>query len=185
MGPMDLFIIIFSAFSFLLFIIIQILIFRYLKNTKILKGLYFALGITSIFHYLIFWILSKYLFFKIGYSFFTIFFDSSVSLILFMLLAFIFILAFLGVMTTSLRIQLLIEIKNSPKKGISYKQLLARYNKEIIIMTRVARLIEAGEVEKKKDFYFYKKHLTYFRLHTFALVLLARIYKMPIYKDAF
>lgn len=178
---MDLFIIISAVFSFILFLILQILIFRYLKNTKILKGLYYALGITSIFHYLIFWILSKYLFFKIQYSFFTIFFDSSVSLILFMLLAFIFILAFLGVATTSLRMQLLIEIKNKGKKGITYNQLLAKYNKEIIIMTRVARLIEAGEIEKIKDFYCYKKHLTYFRLHTFALVLLARIYKMPIY----
>lgn len=183
--PMDLFIIISSAFSFILFIIFQILIFRYLINTKILKGLYYALGITSVFHFLIFWLFSQSIFFPNKYSFVTIFLYSFVSLALFLLLAFIFILAFLGVVTTSLRIQLLIEIKKSGRKGISYKRILTKYNKEIIIMTRIARLAEAGEIKEKKGFYCYEKHLTYFRLHTFALVLLAKIYNMPLYMNAF
>src|SRR3989344_8335313 len=141
---MDLFILFTALITFIVFFVLHIIILRLLGSSKILKGMSYSIFASSVFHIILF-----YRFFEPIYF--------SVSYIIFILMALIFIWGFLGVVTTSLRVQLLTEINKSGDNGISYKKLLEKYNKDIIIQNRLVRLTVSGEIRKEGDYYFYNK----------------------------
>lgn len=171
---MDFFIIVSVLSSFIIFLTAKIVIFRLIRQENIVSGLIYATAVSSILHFMIFGIFTIY--------FFIPFFLSLISYFMFILLDFIFIMAIVGIVTTSLRIQLLIEIYKMGRKGILYNQLLKSYNRKIIVRNRLNRLKDTGDVEESHGYFHYKKKFSYFRLHTFAMVLLGKLYKRPIYK---
>lgn len=180
---MDLIILKSAFLTYVFFIILHILIFRKLDKSKIVNGLLTALSMTAVFHFIIYWLFARSFIYPVHYSAPALMIFFLVSFLLFILLSITFIMTILGMSTTSLRINLMLAIRNSGKKGIAYIRLLKTYNRDMIIKFRLERLVTAGELEKKEVCYFYKKNITLFRLYSFALLLLTKIYKMNLYKD--
>lgn len=171
---MDFFVIISASISFIMFLCIKIIILRLRGPSAIIKSLSLAFMAASIIHLILFGFMAVVLY--------NLFILSLVSFVMFGLLAFLFTLGLFGPVTTSLRIQLLIEIQKKGKTGISYLQLLKKYNRDIIVRKRLDRLVSIGEIQKNGNVYQYKEKISYFRLHTFVLVLLNRLFKTENYK---
>ena len=159
--------------SFILFVIVKIVIFRFIKQENIVTGLVYAIVVSSVLHFILFAAFTTF--------FFTPFLLSIISYFMFLLIDFIYIMAVVGIVSTSLRIQLLIEIYKKDQKGISYSRLLKKYNRKIIVRNRLKRLKDTGDIEQSGSYYHYHEKLSYFRLHTFAMVMLSKLYKRPIY----
>lgn len=160
---MDLLIIQSSLFTFFIFLVVQIIVFRNLGSTKILKGMYYSFFIVSMLHFIFF--------FK---SFGLIYFLVSYLILIFLNL--IYIWSIVGVATTSLRMQLLMEIAKAGPKGILYSELLRKYNRSVIVKNRIQRLSDSGEIAKLGKFYVYKGKISYFSIHLFLIGLLNKLY---------
>ncbi len=179
---MDLIILKSAFLSYAFFIILHILIFRKLDKSKIVNGLLTALSMAAVFNFIIYWLFTRSFIYPVHYSVPLLMIFFMVSFLLFILLTITFIMTILGMSTTSLRINLVLAIKNSGRKGIAYIHLLKKYNRDMIIKSRLERLVTAGELEEKEGCYYYKKNITLFKLYSLALMLLTKIYKMPLYK---
>jgi hypothetical protein len=137
----DLLIIISSMLNFLFFMLIHVLIFRFVKQLEVLKWLsliFLFSGITGI-------IIEN------------IFFSLSLGIVLFIfclytLLVFIYIISLFGAIESSIRIRILGLVALAGNNGLEEKAILQQYNKYIIIQKRLRRFIASGEmiVEKNK-----------------------------------
>lgn len=165
---MDILILTVASISFVSFLGIKIVMLRYLGSSKIIKGLMYSFVFVSVFHWIILFILFGFI-------------VSFISYFIFSLLSLIFVWAILGVVTTSLRIQLLVTICNT-KKGISHGQLIQKYNRNIITQIRLRRLLSAGEITYLKGNYYYNNKVSYFRIHMALILLLGKLYKVTNYK---
>lgn len=165
---MDFLVLAISAISLINFLVIKIVILRYIGSGKIIQGLVYAFGIATLIHFLIF-------FFLFGFIL------AFISFIIFWISSIIYVWAIVGIATTSLRIQLLVTISEA-KNGISYTKLLEKYNKNIIIENRLKRLTEAREITYINGKYHYNQKISYFRIHMFLLLLLAKLYKVTSYR---
>lgn len=161
--------ILFSAgTTFTLFFILHLFVLRISGSEKILNGLISSLIIVSFFHFTV-----NLYFFGLAVL--------SVSYFIFILAAVIYVWGFLGLVTTSLRIQFLTEIDKRGTRGITDAELLKKYNRDIIVKTRLARLANSGEIKETGGIYSYNQKYSYFYLHLFMLKLLNRLYKKSRY----
>lgn len=91
------------------------------------------------------------------------------------LVDFCYVLALFGIATTSVRMQILMELSKY-KDGMTKRALLLKYNKRHVVGQRVERLISSGELEKKDEEYRMGKSFSYFNLHTQIISLLFSFY---------
>lgn len=68
------------------------------------------------------------------------------TIVLFIMLASCYFMGIFGLMATSVRIRILCEIARAGSRGMTMKQLLARYNREAIVTKRLARLVSSGDI---------------------------------------
>jgi hypothetical protein len=100
----------------------------------------------------------------------------ALSFILYGLMVFIFILGVLGVMLTSVRIGLLIEIYKSGLSGIREKDLLRIFNRSTVTRERLFRLVTSGDIRLVKGRYILKRKVSPFLIHMYLQRLFLKIY---------
>lgn len=90
-----------------------------------------------------------------------------------------YILGIFGMLVSSLRIRLLLEIGKGGKNGITVEEILKSYNKELIIGERLKRLVESGELSYEKGRYSLKRGFSVFLIHQYIFKMVKKIYKKP------
>jgi hypothetical protein len=171
---MDSFVIINAVMAFFLFFILHIMVFRFINASKVLKGLVYVFIAAGFIDFIFGWALNL-IWYHLSVT------NLIISLVLDVLLYFnltlFSILAFFGISVTSLRIHILSLIGRSREGGLSYGQILEEYNKDIIIKTRLTRLIGSGVLRKAEGKYESGSRYSYFMFHTFLLIFMRRLYQ--------
>ncbi len=174
---MDGLIIISAILGFVGFLIVHVVSFRMIDHKKILFVLLVSYFISLVMELCIFYVLKTYFFgAKLSYQMQIVGFFSSV--LLFSLASFSYVLAAVGITITSVRIQMLIEIATS-KMGVTKQHLLSKYNKNVVVTTRLLRLQGSGEISNNKKQYFLKKSSSYFGFHTSLIEVVKKLYNRP------
>lgn len=101
---------------------------------------------------------------------------SWLSSILFILLSCCYFMGVFGLMSTSVRIRMLSEIARMGTKGMTFKQLLARYNREAIVRSRLSRLMASGDIVFADGKYRPGGRVTFFMVPAFVLKLMKVLY---------
>ncbi len=144
---------------FTLNLVLQILSLRFFQRIGLLRSIYlgFFAGLTVLacFWPNIFLRLSPFL--SVNLSF------AAASMSIYLCLSYSYF-HFLNLGETARRIRILRELYDS-KEGLSYGELLERYNANMIIEVRLKRLIDSGQIELKNGRYFIRVHLVLFFSH--------------------
>ena len=148
---MDLLTVTAGVVSFIFFLLIHVISFRWLRPEELLKSLLAcALAIAVIpigFMAILFvhkaveaslsqWILASF-----------------VAFVITGILSFVYILCIFGPYETSVRMRLVREIAKGKDKGITMQELLDRYNAGTIVKIRLRRLVGSGDIVEKKGGY--------------------------------
>ncbi len=94
-----------------------------------------------------------------------------ITSILFVLLSSSFFMGVFGLVATSVRIRILSDIARAGSRGMTYHEILMRYNRDMIVAARLARLVGSGDIVRDGTAYRAAGRLTFFMFP--ALVLRA------------
>ncbi len=158
-----------AAVAFLVFVACQILVFRRIDHRMAVVWFIRILASVGI---LLFTANALY-----G-SLFAGFF----AFILYMVASCAYFMGVFGLLATSVRIRLLCEVAAAGEQGVTWDQLLRKYNKRMIIKKRLERFVASGEVVLRDRKYYIKEGLTFFRLPTILLSLMKTICGVSISK---
>ncbi len=135
-----------------LFLCLQILVFRHVKQQLVLKWLtylYFTAGLTGAFiEYLI---LSQSL--NVSEQLILLPVILFINFTLYSLCVFIYIISIFGALESAIRIKLLDLVNCAGNIGIKETDILRKYNKNIIIRKRLQRMASSGELSVKNNVY--------------------------------
>lgn len=160
---MDIFIIINTLISITAYFILHIIILRKINQNDIFKWLVYVYLLAGFFPFLIGW--------WGGFIF-----GSFVSWMFYTFLVLIYVLAILGVMESSIRIRLLKEIYDAEGHAITLKQLLKKYNKDVILHKRLQRFLSAGEISFSEGKYQMENNITPYTLPDLVIKSIWKIY---------
>ena len=91
------------------------------------------------------------------------------SLTIFFLLVFFYVLCIFGPSETSVRFRLIEELASAKDKGMNLKEILSSYNAQEILGLRLKRLQEAGDIAfDNGKYYLKKKQNIFFRIDSMA-----------------
>lgn len=136
----DLMTIIVSLAGFALFFALHVFVFRRIREQEAVRWFFLlVVGISLV--------LAAY---------------SWVSSIVFILLSCCYFMGIFGLMATSVRIRILSEIARTGSRGMTYKELLTRYNRKEIVGGRLARLVSSGDIVYAGGKYRVKGRVTFF-----------------------
>lgn len=160
-----------SLVGFISFFILHLTLLRGIRRRKIItqvKKTYF-LSVWTVFIPIL---LFKY---QTGcFSTKSLVFASTEALFLYSLLCLFFVLAFLGMLQSSVRINLLMHIY-SGKNGMRKEELKKSLETEVIVKDRLDRLVESGDIKYVDGKYQLNRKLSYFYFHAFMFEFLKRI----------
>ena len=149
--PLDLMVLVGGFAGFIFYVLAHIFLFRFVDAESIIKWLvkYFVFGTVVI---LI--IYGNVLSFETsGYQNTEIVFCFLVSLILYCLLSFFYVLCIIGPYESSIRTRLIRELYKIYPRGLVLSELLERYNAEAILKERLKRFLGSGEVVQEGEIY--------------------------------
>lgn len=151
--PLDLAILVSSLLSFLVFFILQVVVFRLVHQEAVLRWIINIFGIASVMH-----LASLAVYFGVVNPVYPggLLFMAGVSYFLFGLMAFVYILCVFGPSETSIRIRVVRELNEVKGGRLTHDALLKRYNGRIILRRRMERLILAGEIAEENGRYLIK-----------------------------
>jgi D-alanyl-lipoteichoic acid acyltransferase DltB (MBOAT superfamily) len=161
MMPLDFAILGAAAGSFIVFFVLQMIVFRMLHQEAVLKAIMIIFFATSLVH------LAGWFFAAgqvgvhsliegitfVGLSYFT-----------FGLTAFVYILCIFGPSETSIRIRVVRELFEAPGRSLSHSELANRYNARMILERRLERLTRSGEIVERAGKYKLIKKANFFFL---------------------
>lgn len=151
----DFLIILFGATEFIVFLLLHIVVFRWIKHDAILKWLMYLYIFTSLFGAVfVFWFFSSILTLPSSNFWQLLFLTLITTVIFFTLLVGAYIIGIFGIIESSIRIRALSLIVYTKNKGLTTTTLFRRYNKKIIIEKRLARFKSSGSVIVRKGKYF-------------------------------
>ena len=165
---MDIYILITAIFRFFLFLIIQILLFRAINKKNAIKWLIYTLALSTLISLIFEWVFSP------SFNFY----NCIISIFISTCMIALYILGFLGMIVSAVRLRLLSEVAYSGDKGISKANLLKIYNKDKIIESRLARLKEDGDLRFKDGYYYIHNRLSPFLFHGIIFRLMRRLFWM-------
>jgi hypothetical protein len=178
---MDIILSVQSIISFVSFFVLQIVIFRRIRDREVMKWLVYVYLIISVCHFveaMLYWKIIQNNIEKIpiilGYA--------CISFAIYSLIVVSYVNAIFGIAITSLRIQILTEIMSFAHKGISGKTIAKKYSREVIIKKRLERLMASGEIKFSGGFYRPKIKMSFFIMHTYFLIFINRLYHKPVYQ---
>jgi hypothetical protein len=178
---MDILISLHGILSLFMFIVLQILVFRRIRDREVMKWLAYIYLIIGVCHFagaVLYW--KFFLHGQPGIT--TVFEYACVSFLIFSMLVVSYVNAVFGITMTSLRIQILTEIMGYGKAGISGKTIARIYSKEVIIRKRLDRLMASGDLQFTGGYYRPKSHMSFFIIHTYFLTVINRLYHKPVYR---
>ncbi len=161
MNSMGIHVISFAVISFFLFLIVLAVLFRITQKEAAMVWIirsFFAVGAVAL--CLRFGVWS--------------FWDFAWWAVLYSELVILFIYGVFSIMEASVTLRILSEI-TSERKGTTLKDLLHRYNKEIIVKRRVARLLYSGELIESHGAYTLGK-TSYFRIREVFLEFFRKLF---------
>ena len=170
---MDYFVLAGGIGTFIVYFLFHIVVFRMVEDRLVFKSLIFVFVFVGILQGVV---ISSVLNLFLGESFLSILTVVATSFFIYFNLSFFFVLAIFGVSISSIRIQILDLISQSKLKGVSTKVILMKYNRDIILRTRLNRLISSGEIKRSGDYFVAHKRFSYFIIHTYVLVLMYKLY---------
>ncbi|MFA5087879.1 MAG: hypothetical protein WC552_02455 [Candidatus Omnitrophota bacterium] len=164
--------------AFLSFVIIFILVFRFVKNKDIFKRIMNVFGWGAAMD-----ILLGYLFFSsdllgrqdLPVSLSVKLFGLAVSLFLYGILSFLYVLCVFGPYESSVRLRLIREFSSVYPGGLRYGELLRCYNNRNIIDRRLDRLVESKELEFDGRHYRKRKKQSFFLVADFFAKVFKKI----------
>ena len=168
----DFLILCFSMGGFIVFLLLQSIVFRLIKQESVLKGiirLYTIIGA-------LFFVFQMLLLSTQQRPIIDSFFIAISTWFLYSLLVFLYIIGVFGVIESSLRIRLLQIIVKAGEKGISYQTITKVYNRDRIIKKRLVRLITSGELTQKNSLYQINKHFSFFYVPAYFARILKKLY---------
>jgi len=140
-----------SFFSFGIFLLIHLIVFRFVRPEHLLRSLFvcvIAIMGTPVLLMGIIYI------FKVVDAPVQAWVCAAVSAVVIQgLLCLVYVLCVFGPYETSVRMRLIREISRGGPKGISLQDLLGRYNSEVIVNVRLQRLIGSGDIIEKDGLY--------------------------------
>ena len=129
--------------SFIVFVVIQFLVFRFVSEGGVLKWIMALFVLCSLVNTGLFVVLSGGAFFQ-SVAYHLVLFLISWSV--FALLSFLYVLCVFGPYESSIRLRLIRELYRQHPQGLSVGQLYERYNNTVILKRRVARLLAARSI---------------------------------------
>ncbi|OGG12646.1 hypothetical protein A3D77_03965 [Candidatus Gottesmanbacteria bacterium RIFCSPHIGHO2_02_FULL_39_11] len=167
---MDILIFIIGIMQFIFFVSLQCIFFRFIDTRRVMKWI----SLFFIFSFICINVLYAFIGFKLNlFSVWIVL----LSGIIYGLLAQIYILAVFGVIESSIRIRVLSEIVSYGLKGVSYKNLLKKYNKKIIIDKRLGRFVQSGELIYDENYYKRGSMKTFSYIPAFIFSLYWKLYR--------
>ena len=137
--------------AFIINVVSQVLIFRYVKEISLLKSIFLSFGIG--FSFLVVIELLRYgIELHFSWNFISI---AIVNVLTYSALGYCYF-HFINLGVTARRIRLLIEIMNS-NNGLTIDEVLNRYNASEMIRNRLGRLLKSGQIVYKDGRYFIGK----------------------------
>lgn len=157
-----------TSLSFILFMVLHFSVFRFIRQEEVLV-----------------WLLRAYIFGGIlNLSFGLMLFKPLLgeplllSYIDYSVLTLVYILGVFGMVESSLRIRLLLEIYLKGKKGLNENTIRTNYNKMVIIGKRLERMTRSGDLKYENGKFRPGKKLSYFTLHDYFLFFIRKLYKV-------
>lgn len=160
---------------FVVFILFQFIIFRFTKQKNVINSLIMITLSAFIFVNLMCYIFINLSGIKIEYSVGVIIFAMLMVLLIYGLLVYLYSLYVFGVNESSIRIRLLREISDGQARGILLSDLSKRYNDDVIINTRINRLLSSGEIKLKNGKYCMGNSFGIFALQSFIIYKLKKV----------
>ena len=147
-----------GVFSFLNFFILHVVILRFVSAEKVLKWLSSCIWIALAGHLaFIFMCLGDGVHMIPSLGIRSDIIWGFLSIVIFILLVFFYILCIFGPTETSVRFRIIQELSLSTSQGMELKDLLKIYNAQTILKVRLKRLDEAGDILIKNDKYYLGK----------------------------
>ena len=133
----DLLILFSAGISFVLFLLLHIIIFRFISTNEVLDWVVrvFAVGVICDLIAIVFGAVQMDL--ALG-QMMVVF---MLSFLIYGLLSFLYVVYIFGTSESSIRLRLIHEISKMEKSGISLEELMVRYNTEILMKRRFDRLV--------------------------------------------
>ncbi len=148
--------------GFALFIVVHVALCRVAPHHQAVRTFFVALAVTSTLVVALAWRAA-------GWE------AAVISWLLFTLISCSYFMGIFGLMATSVRIRLLIEIARAGGNGITMNQLLKRYNREVIVRQRLARFVASGDIIVTGGRYRAGGVVTFFALPALILATLKRL----------
>jgi hypothetical protein len=136
-----------SVMGFIIFIVIQLIYFRFTEQKNVIKSLKIALFLAGIVMVLI---CGGFYYYKwqilVNYSIYIYILACVLSVIIYCMLVYLYSHWIFGVYESSITVRLLRELASAENKGLRLSQIMEEYNEDIIIQRRLSRLISSGEI---------------------------------------
>jgi hypothetical protein len=156
----DRIVVIAGVLSFWFFLVIHFVTFRFLKPEHLFKGITGVFALGFLFCMFLCASLIGIAPERIGLS--------ALSLMIYALASFVYVLCVFGPYETSIRMRLVRELSKS-KTGMSISELTSNYNTGIIIDNRLKRLLGGGDLVKEQELFRVKKeHNAFFIIDAVA-----------------
>lgn len=175
---LDLFIVVTSLLSLVIFLVLHFLVFRFFKTEAVLKAIMYVSGLTFICHGLV----SLLLAFNTQplldqFGFFGMFVAFVLSSFLLLLLLFVYIVGVFGPYESSIRVRLIREVAAGPAEGSDLNRILQNYNPAVILQKRINRLLSSGELQGEGSYRIRNNQNIFFFLNRMTEVLKKSISK--------
>ncbi len=174
---LDQFIIFASVIEFSIFWILQVFLFRYIRYENVLKWLVYVFMFNTVICTIMFFLFG-HLVIADRQS------DVRIQLVAMLctfvitsLLIGLYIIGIFGMIESSIRIKLLSLVAQTKSSGIMYKDIINKYNKQVILSKRLKRLQGSGDIIYRAGKYYTLNRLSAFSLVAHITKLIACLYK--------
>lgn len=166
----DILIVVSAVIFFLIFLGIHIVTFRTTGDSEVLKKLVYNVVIVGVFQMISVVIAVRQASLSLVVA------VVALTFVLYMLMAWCYILGIFGITVTSVRMQILSEIANSASNGITSGGLMKKYNRKRMIAQRLFRLVSSGELKKVGGRYLLRRKISPFLVHMYLQRILFSVY---------
>lgn len=156
-----------------MFLTIQLFIFRTMDNRQLMSALMRIFIVAAVIMIVYIYALSVLVFQKSSGE---VLFQLILACLIFGASCFIYVTAVFGITVTSVRIQILRMISRTGSRGLGYGEIFGKYNKHVIVKTRLERLVGSGQLIRNKNKYYLPAKTTFFILYTKFLVWLYNVF---------
>ena len=153
LSVIDRFMIGIAIVSFVVFLMLLILVFRLVERKEVLKWLVYVFCMALIVNLgLTFWfMLQQNVLFTMGLA--AILTILILPVVLYSLMSFCYVLCIFGAYESSVRLRIVRELDEAGTEGLSWEDILKRYNDDTILKIRLARFISSKELNFDGTYY--------------------------------